>query len=65
MCKYIICSSQYQDYDCKTYHVKNHIVFKSNNIVYGVFCKKCNKTAYVGKTGMALYQRHIINIITD
>lgn len=55
MCKDIICSSQFQDYDCKTCHVKNHIDFKSSNIVYGVFCKKCNKNAYVGKTGLALF----------
>lgn len=27
-----------------------------------MFCKLCNKTAYVGKTGMTLYQRHVLNL---
>lgn len=27
-----------------------------------MFCTLCNKTAYVGKTGMTLYQRHVLNL---
>lgn len=62
MCKYIICSGQFQDSKGKTYQVKNHIDCKSSNVVYGVFCKKCNKIVYVGETGVTLYQRHVLNL---
>lgn len=63
MCKYIICSGQFHDSKGKTYQVKNHIDRKSSNVVYGVFCKKCNKIVYVGETGVTLYQRLNLSLI--
>ena len=29
----------------------------TNNVIYGIFCKKCDGVCYVGETGGKLYTR--------
>jgi len=43
-------------------NVRNYVNCKSVNVVYGVLCEICNKNIYVGETGDALYQRHLLNL---
>ena len=60
LCPYIINSENFTDFRGKVYNVKNYINCKSENVVYGIFCLKCNNFIYVGET-CELYQRMLLN----
>ena len=62
LCKFVVKTSQFEDNNGCTFQVKNYINCKSRNVVYGIFCKKCDKIVYVGETGDSLYQRHVLNV---
>ena len=38
-------------------HCDGTIGCKTSNLVYGIWCTKCNKTIYVGQTGDTIYRR--------
>ena len=44
------------------FSTKGQITCTSANLVYGVFCKRCNTVVYVGETMNTLYQRHQQNL---
>ena len=52
----------FQDSDNNKYFVKSRINCKSSNVVYALFCKRCDKKVYFGETGDSLYQRQILNL---
>ena len=62
LCQYVHKSHNFQDCKGRKYKIKNYINCKSSNVVYGIFCKKCDKIVYVGETGSTLYQRHVLNL---
>lgn len=62
LCPYMIKASTFQDPVGNTYKVRNNITCKSTNVVYAVFCRKCDAYVYVGETGDTLYQRHLLNL---
>ena len=41
------------------YYTKGSISCTTENVVYGVHCKKCEKLMYVGETMNSLYLRHV------
>ena len=55
-------SDKFKDHGGKQYNVKNYINCQSTDVVYAVFCKKCTKYVYVGKTGDTLYQRQLLKL---
>ena len=38
-------------------HYDRTVGCKTSNLVYGVWCAKCNKIVYVGQTGDTIYKR--------
>ena len=50
----------FTDIENKEYTVKGHINCRSENVVYSIFCRICDKTVYVGQTE-SLYQRMLLN----
>jgi hypothetical protein len=38
-----------------SYKVRNQITCKSTNVVYAVYCKRCERYIYVGETGDTLF----------
>lgn len=61
ICPYVVETEEIENKDGKTFTIRNYINCKSVNVVYAIFCLKCNKYIYVGETGDTLYQRHILN----
>ena len=61
LCSKIIESDVFSDTKNKKYTVKGYITCKTENLIYAVFCVKCNKYLYVGETGGTLYQRMLLN----
>jgi len=61
VCPYIVAADTFTSADGVTYKVRNKITCKSTNVVYAVFCKRCDGYVYVGETGYTLYQRHLLN----
>ena len=39
------------------FKINSQINCKTNNVVYGIFCQKCDKIVYVGETETTLYER--------
>ena len=62
ICKYVQTTSTFKDASGKVFYVRNYINCKSTNVVYSIYCKKCQKIVYVGETGDTLYQRHLLNL---
>jgi hypothetical protein len=62
ICKYILKTDHFNDDNGNVYQIKNYINCKSCNVVYGIFCKICDRIVYVGETGGSLYQRHVLNL---
>ena len=48
----------------KRYVFNDSITCKTSNLVYGIFCKKCEKLMYVGETGTTVYERMANHIST-
>ena len=61
ICPYVLDTSEIKNNEGEKFKIRNHINCKSVNVVYALFCVKCNKYIYVGETGDTLYQRHILN----
>ena len=59
LCPYLQDTDKFHDTNGKQYSVRNYINCKSVNVVYAIFCIKCDKIVYVGETGDTLYQRQI------
>lgn len=60
LCPYILNSSTFTNFRGDTFNVKNFINCKSENVVYAIFCLKCDSFVYVGET-CDLYQRMLLN----
>ena len=61
-CKCVICKHFYTQKECRspggkqfTFH--NNVGCKTSNVVYGIYCAKCNKIVYIGETGVTIYER--------
>lgn len=61
LCPYLQDTNIFRDNNGTVYHVRNYVNCKSSNVVYAIFCKKCDKFVYVGETGDTLYQRQLLN----
>ena len=61
ICPFVTETDHLKDEHGKEYKVRNFINCKSVNVVYAIFCLKCDRYVYVGETGDTLYQRHILN----
>jgi len=62
ICPYIVDTDKFTGHDGTQYNVRNYINCKSCNVVYAIFCKKCDRFIYVGETGDLLYQRQLLNL---
>ena len=62
LCPFMMSNDHFQDINGKKYYTKGSISCDTNNIVYGIYCKKCDKAIYVGETMNTTYQRHQLNI---
>ena len=48
--------------DGNEYRIKGNNNCKTQSVIYSLFCKKCDKTIYVGQTGRTLYERMMVNL---
>ena len=63
MCKHMKIGKLFGDSEgTHSYNTKGHISCMSANLIYGVFCKKCEAVVYVGETMQTLYARHQHNL---
>ena len=62
LCPHIKPGKGFEDNSGNTYLTKGSICCTTVNVVYGVFCEKCQSLVYVGETMTTLYKRHIQNI---
>ena len=62
LCPYIHETNRFAGPDGKEYTIRNYINCKSTNVIYAIFCKRCQKYVYVGETGDTLYQRQLLNL---
>lgn len=62
ICPYVIEADTFIGVNGASYKVRNQITCKSTNVVYAVYCKRCERYIYVGETGDTLYQRHLLNL---
>lgn len=62
LCPYLQNSETITNYCGEVYNVRNYINCKTENVVYAIFCRKCDAYIYVGETGDTLYQRQLLNI---
>ena len=56
ICEHITSKIKFTKSD-KTFTFNQHINCKTSNIVYGIYCNKCNEINYVGETGTTIYER--------
>ena len=56
ICKHITSKINFTKND-KTFTFNQHINCKMSNIVYGIYCNKCDEINYVGQTGTTIYER--------
>ena len=61
LCPYLLNSETFTNHRGEIYNVRNYINCKTENVVYAIFCNKCNTFIYVGETGDTLYQRMLLN----
>ena len=61
LCSHIIETPEFMDNSGKIYKIQGNINCKTINVIYYIFCSKCNKYVYVGQTGDSLYQRMSLN----
>ena len=59
LCKHMKSSEHFSDESGNIYATKGNISCTTENVVYGVFCQKCQKLMYIGETMNSLYQRHV------
>ena len=62
MCQYVIPTDTFQGTDGQTYRVKGDNNCKTTSVIYCLVCKRCDKTIYVGQTGLSLYERMMVNL---
>ena len=41
----------------KEYVYNDRVDCRTNNVIYGIFCEKCDAIIYVGETGTSIYER--------
>ena len=61
LCPHIIESQSFSDNQGNSYNIQGHIDCKTADLVYAIYCAKCQKYVYVGETGCTLYQRMLLN----
>ena len=61
LCKHMKVSKNFMDQSQNTYSTKGQINCLTENVIYGIFCNKCQKLLYVGETMNSLYARHVQN----
>ena len=63
VCPFINVTTTFLDSNNKiSYNINHHIDCKTENVIYTIYCKKCQKTIYVGQTSTTLYQRMLLNL---
>jgi len=62
ICPYMMDANSFIDASGREYQVRNNVQCKTSNVVYAIFCKRCQQYVYVGETGDTLYQRHLLNL---
>ena len=61
MCLHMKVSPHFEDQTNNSYSTKGKINCLTENVVYGIFCVRCQKLLYVGETMNSLYTRHVNN----
>ena len=56
ICKHITSKTKFTKND-RTFIFNQHINCKTSNLVYGIYCNKCNDVNCVGETGTTIYER--------
>ena len=56
ICPYMMDTKTFSSGD-STICIRGHIDCTTKNVVYGLFCEKCDTIVYVGETGNSLYER--------
>ena len=57
ICRHFKTGTKHKSIDGKIYTFSDHIDCKTYNVIYGIFCKKCDAIIYVGETGCTIYER--------
>ena len=57
ICNYLKVGTSHISNDGKTYYFNDRFNCKTNNCIYGIFCKVCKEIVYVGETGTTIYER--------
>jgi hypothetical protein len=61
LCPFINVTDQFLSSTGEVFKIGQHINCKSEKVIYSIYCKRCDKTVYVGQTGNSLYQRMLLN----
>ncbi|KAK3108513.1 hypothetical protein FSP39_009615 [Pinctada imbricata] len=62
ICNYVMLTTSFFGTDGEEYKIKGNLNCKTQNLIYSLRCKKCDKTVYVGQTGRTLYERMMVTI---
>ena len=57
ICTHMADKIEYTSGKGRQFTFKDPIDCKTNNLVYGIYCKECDRMVYVGETGTTLYTR--------
>ncbi|KAK3108921.1 hypothetical protein FSP39_018704 [Pinctada imbricata] len=62
ICNNVMLTTSFFGTDGEEYKIKGNLNCKTQNLIYSLRCKKCDKTVYVGQTGRTLYERMMVTI---